>query len=887
MLLLRIKLVNYIGIYNGTGRNEIEFDFSDVDKKIIAIRGANGSGKSTLLKAINPFPDRVDMIIPGLAGRKELVYYKPDGYGNGNIYKIIINYPIKTNGDRGTTQVAIIKDDINLNESLNVSTAKDIIYNEFELDNNYITLSQLSSEDRGLADKRPAERKKFVNDILSDLTVYNNMYKVLNKKSSVLKSLVNSISIKISQLGGGDISTLQLNLKQDIKQLNSYNDIRDEIIKEISKVDNTLSTIKSAEDKYNELSKEIDRYQNTIESILHKMSSTKTYQTENIDVNQFISIDNTYRKEKVNDIKYAKLNFQVGIKSLTKQINSLKEELKAIESDSIKQAKQLESVTKQLLVYNDTGVDSAKFMEDYKELESKMNTVYDSIKHKQVLSIDFTIETLDFILMQLRREFEYFKTDIPKVTFDDLLDSPENIPQHIQEYKNYIANLEKKQKELINDNFVQLSTDEYILDKIPDKCNVEDCYFRQLVIKQQMENDKISEIKAKIKNIDGMIQNNKNLIENKQNQYEYYKFIKNYNAILESIMETLSKLQSIYNDTRVFVSNTNPNFKIIDFLEDIRDDFNSKKMYLSLKEDYLRVKDQYFKIKDNLAMITELESRCSEINKEIAESKAKYNELNSKLSASEEDLEHVKFIVEDCNVFLAEHEKLDMEMEEYIKIYNKYKSYKDIIAPKKEFSDQNQKLNQDLYDINHKISSARSKVDADKQAIRLLEEYMREYDVYKANYKKIETIKKYTSPTTGIQTLFMETYMNNVLIIANQLLALMFDGRFVLQPFIINESEFRIPCAGNGYLNDDISSMSTSQICIISMIISFAMLYNSSSCYNILKLDEIDGGLDTNNRFYFVQMLDNIMKIMNCQQCFIISHNMELDTVDVHTIEIR
>lgn len=885
MLLLRIKLVNYIGIYNGTGRNEIEFDFSDVDKKIIAIRGANGSGKSTLLKAINPFPDRIDMIIPGLAGRKELVYYKPDGYGNGNIYKIIINYPIKTNGDRGTTQVAIIKDDINLNESLNVSTAKDIIYNEFELDNNYITLSQLSSEDRGLADKRPAERKKFVNDILSDLTVYNNMYKVLNKKSSVLKSLVNSISIKIAQLGGGDLSTLQLNLKQDIKQLNSYNDIRDEIIKEISKVDNTLSTIKAAEDKYNELSKEIDRYQNSIDSILNKMSSTKIY--NNIDTNQFVSVDDTYRKKKVTDIKYCKLNFQVGIKNLTEQISNLKEALKAIESDSIEQAKQLESVTKQLLVYNDTGVDSAKFMEDYKELESKMNNAYDSIKHKQVLSIDFTIETLDFILMQLRREFEYFKTDIPKITFDDLLDSPENIPQHIQEYKNYIANLEKKQKELINDNFLQLSTDEYILDKIPDKCNVEDCYFRQLVIKQQMENDKISEIKAKIKNIDDMIQNNKNLIENKQNQYEYYKFIKNYNGILESIMETLSKLQNIYNDTRVFISDTNPNFKIIDFLEDIRDDFNGKKMYLSLKEDYLRLKDQYFKIKDNLAMITELESKCSAINKKIAESKDNYDELNSQLKISEERLEHVKHMVKECDAFLAEHEKLDKEMEEYIKIYNKYKSYKEIIAPKKEFSEQSHKLNQDLYDIDHKISSARSKVDADKQSIRLLEEYMREYDVYKANYKKIETIKKYTSPTTGIQTLFMETYMNNVLIIANQLLALMFDGRFVLQPFIINESEFRIPCAGNGYLNDDISSMSTSQICIISMIISFAMLYNSSSCYNILKLDEIDGGLDTNNRFYFVQMLDNIMKIMNCQQCFIISHNMELDTVDVHTIEMR
>ena len=72
--------------------------------------------------------------------------------------------------------------------------------------------------------------------------------------------------------------------------------------------------------------------------------------------------------------------------------------------------------------------------------------------------------------------------------------------------------------------------------------------------------------------------------------------------------------------------------------------------------------------------------------------------------------------------------------------------------------------------------------------------------------------------------------------------------------------------------------MSTSQICIISMIISFAMLYNSSSCYNILKLDEIDGCLDTTNRGYFTALLDNLMSLLKCEQCFIVSHNDELSS---------
>jgi DNA repair exonuclease SbcCD ATPase subunit len=166
---------------------------------------------------------------------------------------------------------------------------------------------------------------------------------------------------------------------------------------------------------------------------------------------------------------------------------------------------------------------------------------------------------------------------------------------------------------------------------------------------------------------------------------------------------------------------------------------------------------------------------------------------------------------------------------------------------------------------------------------QLIQDYRKELSELQANYDFIEKIKYFSSPTTGIQLVFMELYMGKIIALANELLKLLFNGQFEIQPFVINESEFRIPCRGGGYLNDDISSMSSSQIGMISMILSFALLHHSSTTYNIIKLDEIDGPLDYTNRVYFMDVLNSIMDIMHTEQCIMISHNSELqvDNSDV------
>ena len=71
------------------------------------------------------------------------------------------------------------------------------------------------------------------------------------------------------------------------------------------------------------------------------------------------------------------------------------------------------------------------------------------------------------------------------------------------------------------------------------------------------------------------------------------------------------------------------------------------------------------------------------------------------------------------------------------------------------------------------------------------------------------------------------------------------------------------------------------------MILSFALLHHSSSKYNIIKLDEIDGPLDYSNRMYFIDVLNKIMDIMGVEQCIMISHNSELPVDESDVILLK
>ena len=85
MRFLYVKLVGYIGLYNGLGLSEIEVDFTKSKNKITVISGPNGVGKSTIINAFNILPDPNCYFVPSMVAKKIIKLFD-----NGNIYDIEI-----------------------------------------------------------------------------------------------------------------------------------------------------------------------------------------------------------------------------------------------------------------------------------------------------------------------------------------------------------------------------------------------------------------------------------------------------------------------------------------------------------------------------------------------------------------------------------------------------------------------------------------------------------------------------------------------------------------------------------------------------------------------------------------------------------------------------
>ena len=198
MRLLYLRAKGFLTIYNGQQADEIEIDFKRSKNKITVIKGPNGSGKSALIEILHPLQDNSSLLIPHMNASKEVHLSH-----NDIIYKIKHFYELKNDGvSRATTKSYIKKYMDNefseLNPNGNVGSFKDVVMAEFGLDANFLALSKLSIEDRGIVDKTPSERKKFVAKILADVEAYNDMNKTLTKRESNFRATVNRLLSKIN-----------------------------------------------------------------------------------------------------------------------------------------------------------------------------------------------------------------------------------------------------------------------------------------------------------------------------------------------------------------------------------------------------------------------------------------------------------------------------------------------------------------------------------------------------------------------------------------------------------------------------------------------------------------------------------------------------------------
>lgn len=863
MLLRRLKLVNYGGIYNGMGLKEIEIDFTKCQHRIILIKGDNGSGKSTIEMALKPLPDDSSAFIRGENASKEIEYY--DEFNN-TIYSIVFLHEITPNGSRksrGYITKTINGISTELNPSGNITSCKDIIFEELQLDPNYITLSQLSATKRGIADLKPSDRKRYVNAILTTTDVYNDMYKTLSKKASNYKAMMQSATTKLDNIG--NLAQLDQSIKSVSDRIDKLERILGEHYEIMNKEKGMLQTI----DPDNKI-------RDKIESLMTRL---KEYETKRDDINK--GMNNIYRQ-------YTSLINKTitpdDINKLSDSLYKIKNEISNTRSkiDMIIESRRVDSEELQVKTAKLKSINSVGSLSEVRRIKLELETKKENIERRWngIVNIN-SISADEFMSL-----YNILKDMIGSLSSIGYVWEG-NLDMIYKDYINKISKIEDEIDRLVEDNNrISVAEDKVlILEQRPKTCKDDSCPFIADALKAQVM---IEKIKSMRNNCNTMAELNteKQVCEDALERINTSKYIRDMYMVNQRLLKSLnfgfdtfeSCMSNLKSNSAMIMSTMNNMLEYVNDIEEYRvilksiNDINNKYNSLSSQEDFIN-------------MIT---NDIERLNAAINKDNDIINSENIRIDELTNQFNQISNIYDIYNFLYTNKVALD-EVEEIIEVI------KEEIDTNKANIDKIQAINSDIQKLTVNISELNEQLEPLKKEKSALEykrtvsiEYSKEVDTYTRMYNKVDTLKYYCSPTTGIQLLFADIYLNKIIGQANRILQGLFRGDFALLPLVITENEFRIPVAVNGGINhDDITSMSSAQISLISMIISIALLSQTSTKLNIIVGDEIDAPFDGENRREFISILYQLMGLVNSSQCVLISHNSEISMDDCDVILLR
>lgn len=872
MRLLRLRLENYIGIYNGMGLNHIEIDFSKCIHKVLIIKGDNGTGKSTIFKALTPLADSSINFIPDKTAIKEIAY-ETDFQTILNIkYESVvkdgIRRPTKCYLNRLNPDGSIE----NLNPSNNITTAKEVIYDILGIDDNFITLSQLSANKKGLGGLKPSERKRYVNSIISSLAVFNNIHKMISTKSTVLKSIIDSYVTKLNQIG--NVAIVEDAIKKDTLALKELDNKKNGLISEIATIKAELSRLDTSGNFLNDY-KDLSMRKIILEKEIRELPDVEEYSEEKL-----IQYEKDMARYEANEEMLSSRAKEIldNESELSNNVTELQ-----IKLDSLYDKDHMDDLNSKI-------ESTKKELESYKPFFSLFET-YKNISEQDYETVKLVIEKFNSTVETI---FQTYSETVRKESMNSLRTGKNEV---ILDHTEILSGLEKQLEDLRTEKrdveFLNNRSKDY--NKIPDDCNHKsDCPFIKDIVEAKnllKSRQSLYSLSTKINSTLDAIESAKNLAEDNmmktQCLYEMksiLEYIQSMSKIIRKFpgTESLDSINTLYHNIEYGIR---LNFESVDKYQEFK---NISTIVSALEDDLHSYENAKEKLISANAEIRILQEKIDTDLKNLSTIRNSKVSVLAEIEKIRSSKLEIKSVLDSIRYAKINKEKFEEVSEELQSITSKIDSMEKDTVAIKELTDRLNRRGAELSALQNTDLPALTKaIEENKYRIVLFEQYTRDSQEYGAKYNEIQMIKKYTS-IHGIQTVYMSVFMNSILNMTNALLTLLFRGRFTLQPFIINENEFNIPCADSeGRVREDISLMSDSQLSMISMLISFVLLRNSSNKYNIIKLDEVDDNLDNMNRIQFSILIEQIMIDLGFDQCLIISHNNELDLSNTDIVILK
>lgn len=904
MKIVYFRLKGYIKVLNGMGLDEITIDMSNFKNRIILIQGENGCAKSTIIDAMNPSVDssdsyRTDVFIDENGNRqiieypaeKEIHYVRNYPNGTQDYFKILIISGVDNSRTKRLVSKAYIsKNGQELNPNGNVSSFKEIRDSLMGIDPIYLDLSSISSEHRGIVDMIPSDRRKYMAAYIGSLDTYNEIFKQISKKANSLKSYMNTINAKLSEFGNEN--ELRLKLAQLNDQKKKLNSDRDKLIKDLSEAETTVRLIdpdNKMQDLYQSISDRLGVLVSGLRQIDNNLMQEYTklkISPENQNIGYIISfkadIENQldFHKKSL-DEKKTRISVLMALnESTANSINQDKNTYAGIESNMIQNnlASSIEDITSKIESYSGYISD-----EDMKILDSVSALDLGNLKK----ALDNFINTLG-VIQDAGTEAEICASIDLYSQYDHR--SINRVQTWLQEKRDGIT-MRSMDVNNLSDQYKQMSEDLKEINEMantrPSECTIDTCPY---IAKYIAKKDKVSQ--AKIDDLVGKIavlesQNNLDKIEvmSLERKGNILQLLDDAMIQIKScinIIEKIESLNNIFSGNRVYdLIKNHYAFTEFNIVGDLIEKANIYVILKGLIDQRKSMEADYKIYQNNKSMMDKLDASIKENEKLYEERESELKELNKNCTFTSGLIETLKAQIETIDSIIQLSQSKSQMDQDKISLKQEFDSVKDKIKIVKEKVDSLNEIKNSISILEENIGPINDTITRLNYSLASIVDYQQEYADSADRYEKISFIRNACNPGNGlgIQSEYIKRYMNDVIIDCNQMLGYMFNGSIRLEVPVINEKQFSIPFIGpNGIIVPDISNGSTAQKCMIGLVFSCVAMMKSSTTYNIPRFDEIDGGLDQQNRVMFINVLNSILNFMGSEQCIICSHNMEFDT---------
>ena len=281
MKITKLILENFAAIKKSMNTNRFEIDFQNSKNNVCLIIGPNGSGKTTIMSLLNPFAtlgnldirDSLGLILEDKNGYKEIHYQN-----NDDCY-VIKHFYTKQKDRSHSVKSYIEKNGNELNPNGNVTSFKEIVKEELDVELDYLKLIRLGANVTNMIDLSETERKNYMGKLLDDIGIYLNYYKKVNNDIRQLKDMISHLVDKINKLN--------IDSKESVeKEIDSYISQKEKIQSEIYSIVGKLSVLKARITEINDLENlktNLSESQRLLNKMTKVLNSSNIYQDTDLD----------------------------------------------------------------------------------------------------------------------------------------------------------------------------------------------------------------------------------------------------------------------------------------------------------------------------------------------------------------------------------------------------------------------------------------------------------------------------------------------------------------------------------------------------------------------------------------------------------------------------